>query len=243
MWGRLFWSLSSNFRHSDRPHCCFALQGTACITLAGILSALRANGLQLKDQRVLFYGAGEAGTGIGELISQALVKQAKEEGSPLTLEEARRHCFFMDSRGLVTASRSDASAGTMAHHKRPFAHSDIAPAGDLLSAVRQLRPSILVGVSTVANAFSQDVIEAMAEINTRPLIFPLSNPTSKAECSFEQAVGTIQGRDAEGSSVAFAGPMKKNCAGRCRLQSAKAVSCNSCNVIFLPSCNSVACMT
>lgn len=163
-------------------------QGTACITLAGILSALRVNGHQLKDQRVLFYGAGEAGTGIGELISQALVKQAAQEGLQLSLEEARAHCHFMDSRGLVTASRPDALAGTMAHHKLPFAH-DFPPAGDLLSAVRQLRPSILIGVSTVANAFSQEVVEAMAEINTRPLIFPLSNPTSKAECTFEQAVG------------------------------------------------------
>lgn len=69
----------------------------------------------------------------------------------------------------------------------PFAH-DVAPADDLLSAVQQLRPSILIGVSTVANAFTQEVVEAMAEINTRPLIFPLSNPTSKSECTFEQAV-------------------------------------------------------
>jgi malate dehydrogenase (oxaloacetate-decarboxylating)(NADP+) len=98
----------------------------------------------------------------------------------------------MDSRGLVSSSRSDATAGTMAHHKLPFAH-DIAPAEDLLSAVKQLRPSILVGVSTVANAFTQEVIEAMADFNTRPLIFPLSNPTSKAECSFEQAVSAMRG--------------------------------------------------
>lgn len=72
----------------------------------------------------------------------------------------------------------------------PFAH-DVVPADDLLSAVQQLRPSILIGVSTVANAFTQEVVEAMAEINTRPLIFPLSNPTSKSECTFEQAVSGI----------------------------------------------------
>jgi malate dehydrogenase (oxaloacetate-decarboxylating)(NADP+) len=103
----------------DQLSVCFPaqIQGTACITLAGILSALRANGQQLKDQKVLFYGAGEAGTGIGELITQALVKQAAREGKELTLEDARKHCFFMDSRGLVSATRSDAASGKMAAHK------------------------------------------------------------------------------------------------------------------------------
>lgn len=85
--------------------------------MAGILSALRANGHQLRDQTVLFYGAGEAGTGIGELISQALVKQAEREGGQLSLDEARRHCYFMDSRGLITASRADAASGKLAAHK------------------------------------------------------------------------------------------------------------------------------
>lgn len=85
--------------------------------MAGILSALRANGHQLRDQAVLFYGADEAGTGIGELISQALVKQAEREGGQLSLDEARRHCYFMDSRGLITACRADAASGKLAAHK------------------------------------------------------------------------------------------------------------------------------
>ncbi|KAK9837421.1 hypothetical protein WJX81_001177 [Elliptochloris bilobata] len=165
--------------------CCFNddVQGTACIALAGLLSALRATGGNLAQQRVLFYGAGEAGTGIAELIAIALHRR-----HGLSLQQGRRRCFFMDSRGLVCASRRD-----LQPHKLPFAH-DVPSQADLLAAVRALRPTALIGVSTARGAFSAAVLRAMAELNARPIIFPLSNPNSKAECTFREALDNTSGR-------------------------------------------------
>lgn len=164
------------------------IQGTACITLAGILSALRAVNKPLQEQRVLFFGAGEAGTGIGELIAQALVKQARDAGSTMSIQEARQHCWFLDSKGLICAERADAQAGRLAHHKVPFAHAGVGPLPGLLSAVQTLKPTILIGVSTIHHAFTQQVVEAMSQLNEHPIIFPLSNPTCKSECSYEEAM-------------------------------------------------------
>lgn len=100
----------------------------------------------------------------------------------VTMEAGRQHCYFMDSKGLVCHSRLD----TLQHHKVPFAH-DVPYCATLLEAVRALRPTAIVGVSTIAGAFDQGVVEAMCELNERPIIFPLSNPTSKSECTFEEA--------------------------------------------------------
>jgi malate dehydrogenase (oxaloacetate-decarboxylating)(NADP+) len=163
------------------------VQGTACITLAGLLSALRATGGSLADQRVLFLGAGEAGTGIAELIAIAL-----EARHGLTRAQARTRCLFMDSKGLVCAARRD-----LQPHKRPFAH-DVPPCATLLEAVTRLRPTALVGVSTSPGAFSREILEVMAANNARPIVFPLSNPTSKAECTYEEAF------DATAGAVLFA---------------------------------------
>ncbi|PSC71198.1 NADP malic enzyme [Micractinium conductrix] len=165
--------------------CCFNddIQGTACICLAGVLSALRASGGSLADQRILFYGAGEAGTGIGELIAICL-----ERRHGMTRQQGRQHCLFMDSKGLVCAARTD-----LQHHKKPFAH-DVPPCRTLLEAVRTIKPTVLIGVSTVAGAFSEKVLQAMAAQNDRPIIMPLSNPTSKSECTFEAAVRATDGR-------------------------------------------------
>jgi len=164
--------------------CCFNddIQGTACITLAGILSALRVTNTTLADQTILFYGAGEAGTGIGELVAQAL-----ERYHSMTIEEARKKCFFIDSKGLVCASRKD-----LQHHKIPFAH-DVEFCPDLLSAIKALKPTALIGVSTIPQAFNEEVLKTMAALNKQPLIFPLSNPTSKSECTFQQAVEATNG--------------------------------------------------
>ncbi|WIA17257.1 hypothetical protein OEZ85_014130 [Tetradesmus obliquus] len=159
------------------------IQGTACITLAGLLSAARATGKPFNEHRVLFLGAGEAGTGIGELIATYLHLR-----HGMTMEEGRQHCFFMDSRGLVCKSRTN-----LQHHKQPFAH-DVESCPDLKSAIAALKPTALVGVSTIAKAFDREVVEAMCGLNDRPIIFPLSNPTSKSECTYQEAYEWSKGK-------------------------------------------------
>lgn len=163
------------------------IQGTACITLAGLLSAARATGKPLAEHRFLFLGAGEAGTGIGELIATYMHLR-----TGCTMEQGRKACYFLDSKGLVCAERGPVAA--LQHHKRPFAHEGVPYCKDLLSAVRQLEPTALIGVSTIAKAFDEPVVKAMAALNARPIIFPLSNPTSKAECTFEEAYKWTDGK-------------------------------------------------
>ena len=158
------------------------IQGTAAVTLAGLYSSLRLTGKTLRDQTLLFLGAGEAGIGIGDLVVSAMV----DEGA--TLEEARRRCWFVDSHGLVVKSRTG-----LAEHKLRYAH-DHPPAPDFLTALRNLKPTAIVGVSTIAKSFSKDVIEAMSRLNERPIVFALSNPTSKAECSAEEAYTWSKGK-------------------------------------------------
>jgi malate dehydrogenase (oxaloacetate-decarboxylating)(NADP+) len=158
------------------------VQGTASVTLAGIYSALRLTGGQLKDQTLLFLGAGEAGIGIADLIVSGMI----EEG--ITEEEARAKCWFVDSHGLVVKSRTD-----LAHHKLPYAH-DFEPVADLLTAVQAVKPTALIGVSGQPRTFTQEIVERMAEYNERPMIFALSNPTSKAECTAEEAYRWSNGR-------------------------------------------------
>ena len=138
----------------------------------------------MADQRVLFLGAGEAGVGIGELVAMELEKK-----KGLSHEEAMRRCYFMDSKGLVCKSRLH----ELQPHKIAFAH-DVPYQPDLLSAIEAIKPTILIGVSTIAGAFDEAVVRKMAEINERPIIMPLSNPTSKAECTFEQAVTWTNGK-------------------------------------------------
>jgi malate dehydrogenase (oxaloacetate-decarboxylating)(NADP+) len=158
------------------------IQGTGAVALAGLCSALRITGGELTDQTVLFQGAGEAAIGIANLIVAAMV------GEGLSEEEARRRCWLVDSRGLVVKGRTGLAA-----HKLPFAH-DHAPLSDLLAAVQALRPTAIVGVSGQPGTFSQPVVEAMARLNDRPIVFALSNPTSKAECTAEQAYTWTEGR-------------------------------------------------
>jgi malate dehydrogenase (oxaloacetate-decarboxylating)(NADP+) len=163
-------------RYRDRV-CCFNddIQGTAAVALAGLISATRITNQPLVAQRLLFLGAGSAAIGIADLIVSAL----EREGLPA--REARQRCWFVDSRGLVVQSRADLAA-----HKRPYAHEH-AGAPDLLAAVEALRPTAIVGVSAQPGTFTEPVVRAMARINARPIVFPLSNPTSKAECTAEQA--------------------------------------------------------
>ena len=151
------------------------IQGTAAVTLAGIYSSLRITKNKLTDHKFLFLGAGEAGTGIADLIVSALLEEGMDE------DEARKTCWFVDSRGMVVKSRTD-----LAPHKIPYAH-EFEPAENFLDAVKKLRPTAIIGVSGQPKQFTQPVVEAMAEINERPLIFALSNPTSKSECTAEEA--------------------------------------------------------
>lgn len=167
------------------------IQGTAAVCLAGIYSALRITGQRLQDQRILFLGAGEAGIGIGELTASALVAQ----GMPV--EEARKHCWFVDSRGLVVKSRHDLS-----NHKLPFAHEH-AELLTLIDAVHALKPTAIVGVSAQAGMFTREVLEAMALYNKRPMVFALSNPTSKAECTAREAYTWTDGRAIYASGSPF----------------------------------------
>jgi malate dehydrogenase (oxaloacetate-decarboxylating)(NADP+) len=158
------------------------IQGTAGVTLAGLLAADRLTKRPLKDERILFYGAGEAASGIGNLIVSAMVKQG------LTPGQARSRIWFVDSKGLVVKSRTD-----LAHHKLPYAHEH-APIKPLDAIVDAVKPTCLIGVSGQPQAFTERVLRRMGELNDRPMIFSLSNPTAKSECTAEQAYRHTDGR-------------------------------------------------
>lgn len=180
-------------RYRDRL-CTFNddVQGTAAVALAGLYSAVRVTGVPLGGQRLLFLGAGSAATGIADLAVGAMCREG------LTPEAARERCWFVDSKGLVVDSRTD-----LQPHKRPYAHRH-PPVASLLEAVRALRPTALLGVSTQGGAFTPEVLAAMAEINPRPVIFALSNPTSKSECTAEEAYRHTGGRAVFASGSPFA---------------------------------------
>ena len=168
------------------------IQGTAAVALAGLYSALRITSGLLREQRILCFGAGEAATGICDLVVASAIK----EGAPES--EARRLCWLFDSRGLVVSSRED-----LAEHKQPYAH-DHEQLTDFVAAVKSLKPTAIIGVAAVGGTFTQQVLQAMAEINERPIVFALSNPTSKAECTAEQAYRWTDGRAIFASGSPFA---------------------------------------
>jgi malate dehydrogenase (oxaloacetate-decarboxylating)(NADP+) len=165
--------------------CCFNddIQGTAAVCVAGLYAALPLlRAPSLSAQRYMFLGAGEAGVGIADLLVEAM----KAEGLPA--EQGRQRCWLVDSKGLVVRSRTD-----LAEHKRPYAHRyDEQP--DLASAIAALKPTVLIGVSGRPATFNRGIIEAMAALNERPVIFALSNPTVKSECTAEQAYAWSGGR-------------------------------------------------
>ena len=158
------------------------IQGTAAVALAGLFSALRINGGKLREQRVLFLGAGEAATGIADLIVSAMMAEGLSEA------DAVQRNWLVDSKGLVVKGRSGLSG-----HKMRYAH-DQQPVGEFRTAIDTLKPTAIIGVAAVGGAFTPDVLESMAALNDRPIVFALSNPTSKAECSAEQAYRHTQGR-------------------------------------------------
>jgi malate dehydrogenase (oxaloacetate-decarboxylating)(NADP+) len=167
------------------------IQGTAGIALAGIFAALRLTKQKFADQRFLFLGAGSAATGIAELISLAMAREGMD------LAAARDRNALFDVNGLVVTSRTD-----LADFQKPFA-KDLTPVSTFVEAVRALRPTAIIGVSTVPKLFTREVIKAMAEINERPIIFPYSNPTSRSECTAEEAYRWSDGRAVFASGSPF----------------------------------------
>lgn len=158
------------------------IQGTAGVGVAGIIAACKQTGKPLAEQRFLFLGAGSAATGIAGLI----VKLLMEHG--LTEEEARHRCWLFNSKGLVVKSRSD-----LDHYKAVFAH-DHAHIADFVEAIETIKPTAIIGVSTIGGGFTKEAIEALSRVNERPIILPFSNPTSHSECTAEEAFTFSSGK-------------------------------------------------
>jgi malate dehydrogenase (oxaloacetate-decarboxylating)(NADP+) len=167
------------------------IQGTASVTIAALTTALQIKGEPLTAQRFLFLGAGSAGIGIANMIVEAL------HGKGLSLEEARSRVSLFDVNGLLEPSRKDLSAA-----QKLYAHP-AAPSKDLVKTIETFKPTILIGVSTKGGAFTREVVEAMSRLNERPIIFALSNPTSKAECTAEQAYAWSKGKALYAAGVQF----------------------------------------
>ncbi|MBE0571052.1 MAG: NAD-dependent malic enzyme [Ignavibacteriaceae bacterium] len=168
------------------------VQGTAAIAVAGFIAVSRLLNKPFKEQRFLFLGAGAAAFGIADM----LVKKFQKDG--LSKEEAYKRCWMFDVNGLLVKSRTD-----LADHQLPFAH-DSEPSNDFASSILKIKPTAIIGVSTVGGAFTQQVIENMSSINERPIIFPYSNPTSHSECTAEQAYSWSKGKAIFASGSPFA---------------------------------------
>jgi len=168
------------------------VQGTAGITLTGMINATKLKGTKLKDEKYLFLGAGSAGIGLANLLCSALVAQG------LTLKEAQSSVYMFDINGLLEASRTD-----LLDFQKPYAHQH-APMRDFVAAIESIKPTTIIGVSTIGGAFNQKVIETMARINERPVVLALSNPTEHAECTAEQAYTWSKGKAIYAAGVQFA---------------------------------------
>ncbi|KAG7641366.1 Malic enzyme N-terminal domain [Arabidopsis suecica] len=160
------------------------IQGTASVVLAGLVSAQKLTNSPLAEHTFLFLGAGEAGTGIAELIALYMSKQMNA-----SVEESRKKIWLVDSKGLIVNSRKD----SLQDFKKPWAHEH-EPVKDLLGAIKAIKPTVLIGSSGVGRSFTKEVIEAMSSINERPLIMALSNPTTQSECTAEEAYTWSKGR-------------------------------------------------
>jgi malate dehydrogenase (oxaloacetate-decarboxylating)(NADP+) len=179
------------------------IQGTASVALAGVLAALQILQAPLTSQRILFLGAGSAGTGIANLIVSAMQAKGHSE------TEARSRIALFDIQGLVVAGRRGLAAHKLPYaHKlppsKPFNHLDLATESpQIVAAIEEFKPTVLIGVSTKGGAFTQQVIEAMSRLNPRPIIFALSNPTDKVECTAEQAYTWSKGQALYAAGVQF----------------------------------------
>jgi malate dehydrogenase (oxaloacetate-decarboxylating)(NADP+) len=168
------------------------VQGTAGITLAGMINATKLKGTKLRDEKYLFLGAGSAGIGLANLLCSALVDRG------LPLNEAQSRVYMFDINGLLESTRTD-----LVDFQKPYAHKH-APARDFVAAIESIKPTTIIGVSTTGGAFNQKVVEALSRINERPVILALSNPTEKAECTPEQAYTWSKGKAIYAAGVQFA---------------------------------------
>jgi malate dehydrogenase (oxaloacetate-decarboxylating)(NADP+) len=167
------------------------VQGTAGITLAGMINATKLKGTQLKDEKYLFLGAGSAGIGLANLLCSALVAQG------MSLKDAQSRVYMFDVNGLLESTRTD-----LVDFQLPYAHPH-APTRDFAAAIESIKPTTIIGVSTIGGAFTKEVVEAMCRVNERPIILALSNPTSCAECTPEQAYTWSNGKAIYAAGVPF----------------------------------------
>jgi malate dehydrogenase (oxaloacetate-decarboxylating)(NADP+) len=162
------------------------IQGTGAVILAGFINAVKQSGVPAKDQRAVFLGAGSAGVGVAKQLAAFFINEG------LTEDEARKCFWLVDSKGMVTNDRE----GELADHKRYFSRDD--NNGEqyktLEEVVDYVKPTILMGLSTIGGAFTPQILEKMAAMNDRPVVFPLSNPSSKSECTFEDAIKYTKGK-------------------------------------------------
>ena len=168
------------------------VQGTAGITLAGMINAVKLKGTKLKDEKYLFLGAGSAGIGLADLLCSALVAQG------MSRKDAQSRVYMFDVNGLLESSRTD-----LVDFQKPYAHKH-APTRDFVAAIESIKPTTIIGVSTIGGAFTQKVVESMSRINDRPVILALSNPTEHAECTAEQAYSWSKGKAIYAAGVQFA---------------------------------------
>ena len=167
------------------------VQGTAGIVLAGMINAAKIKGKKLSDEKYLFLGAGSAGIGLADLLCSAMTQEG------LSLKEAQSHVYMFDINGLLEDTRKD-----LVDFQKPYAHRHAATR-DFVVAIEDIKPTTIIGVSTVGGTFTQQVIEAMSRVNERPVVLALSNPTDHAECTPEQAYTWSKGKAIYAAGVQF----------------------------------------
>lgn len=179
-------------RYKDK-YCVFNddVQGTAAITLAGMLNATKIKGTRLSDEKFLFLGAGSAAIGLANLLCTYLVKEG------LSLKEAQERVYMFDANGLLESTRTD-----LFDFQKPYAHAH-APSQNFVEVIESFKPTAIIGVSTKGGAFTKEVVESMSRFNERPIIFALSNPTEHAECTAYDAYTWSKGKAIYAAGVQF----------------------------------------